>query len=1227
MTNTTHRPAHIRRIGLAALCVVLAYIGFASAAKTAGAATPIIVNNGSVADRSNQKAWLSSTVVGGETNNNSNRVRVSLFIQHDIGRKVTGLRIDEDYNGTDSSNTAAFRAVTTQQPVTIGGYQYSRVDYVYNNSTSGLSSWSCSFLSQTFAQNRNIYLRAELDNGEQTASSVSDLRFHKANGCSNPVTGSFQPYTHSQNQSATSVAPGGSVNFSVSMYNAATASLSTQASGIRWRLRNSMTGAVTGTTESSTSFSVNFPDRGHYVVEGKPWGSPLLGGTTERNEWMYVGEVDVNAAPTANLNATRPVINGTTSINATGVSDPDSAHGGLIQDVMWDLDFNNTNGVDGFEVETLGTYNTSPSGAGLYSKTIDTTGMSPGWYPVRMKLRDNGAYSGADDSAGEPIFSDEFLVNTPPVANNDSSSHLESDETIGITLPTSDSDVFPAKSVDDDSNLDITIVDQPDNGSVSTPNGKDVVYDPDNDFSGYDTFTYQSDDGWGGVDTGQITVRVDPATDWEDVPNPAVDIDARGVSPEFSSPTEGSTFVKFECSLDYAAWYDCESGDEIGDLDDGLHHLSVRTHGGAGTVDPTPVETEWVIDATPSVTFTDTPTPDSGDASPSFEFDISLPGNSAPIDTRCKVEGPDQSGEFQPCASPFQLTDLNDGQYKVTVKATDQYGKTSSASYSWEIAVGGVHTWIVDNPPAFASSSDATFTFESTDPLNTFECNLDGGGWASCVSPVELLSLGDGEHTFEVRAVNPANVADSTPASWQFTVDTQAPTTTVNGTVPARTNQPIALTFSSNEDGSTFQCSIDGGDFEPCDTPYVSPILDDGTHTLEVAAVDRAGNVDPAPVSRTWVVDTVAPTTSIDSGPSEGSLVNTSAANFGFSSSETSTVQCKLDGQSWRDCDSNTAESYAGLADGQHSFQVRSTDLAGNVEAAPVGRSWTIDTKAPVVGIDDGPSGTVKSAAAKFKFSSSEPGVTFECKVDGGNYASCSSPHDVTGLADGSHTFSVRAVDAAGNSSEHPAARSWTVDTSATKPADPKPDPDPEPACTLKSSEAKCASPVLTAAMKKIGKKAGKNSSVAIGLDAGKTALSGASFSLNSKTTLRLSKKARGKKIGQLVMRRADGSSATTKLTVPRSTKPGARGRVTFTGAAGLKAVLKRGKAPSIKISAVPEDVTSISVGLKGKGLTVKSKGCATQKVVSSLADRDGNTARASAFVDPPCLLKKKGAR
>ena len=132
-------------------------------------------------------------------------------------------------------------------------------------------------------------------------------------------------------------------------------------------------------------------------------------------------------------------------------------------------------------------------------------------------------------------------------------------------------------------------------------------------------------------------------------------------------------------------------------------------------------------------------------------------------------------------------------------------------------------------------------------------------------------------------------------------------------------------------------------------------------------------------------------------------------------------------------------KTYPGLAVGPHTFQVRATDAAGNVDGSPASYSWTIqepaptpDTTAPETTISAQPPATTTETNASFAFAGTDNvtpagSLTFECKLDTGAYAACTSPKTYTGLAIGSHTFSVRAKDAAGNVDGSPASYTWTI--------------------------------------------------------------------------------------------------------------------------------------------------------------------------------------------------------
>ena len=98
--------------------------------------------------------------------------------------------------------------------------------------------------------------------------------------------------------------------------------------------------------------------------------------------------------------------------------------------------------------------------------------------------------------------------------------------------------------------------------------------------------------------------------------------------------------------------------------------------------------------------------------------------------------------------------------------------------------------------------------------------------------------------------------------------------------------------------------------------------------------------------------------------------------------------------------------------------------------------TYSCDTTPPDTSITANPTNPSNSSSASFSFTGTDDvtpagSLTFECKLDGGVFAACTSPKGYSGLSDGSHTFEVRAKDAALNLDPSPASYTWTVDTTA----------------------------------------------------------------------------------------------------------------------------------------------------------------------------------------------------
>ena len=240
----------------------------------------------------------------------------------------------------------------------------------------------------------------------------------------------------------------------------------------------------------------------------------------------------------------------------------------------------------------------------------------------------------------------------------------------------------------------------------------------------------------------------------------------------------------------------------------------------------------------------------------------------------------------------------------------------------------------------------------------------------------------------------------------------------------------------------TFECKLDNSAWSTCTSPktYTDEELSSGPHTFYVRAVDEAGNVDQSPATHNWTTaDTRAPNTSITEQPANPTLSTTATFRFSgsddYSATGALTYECRLDSTAPGDFVACTnPKTYLGVGSGSHTLDVRAVDQAGNRDPSPASYTWTVnpgDTTAPDTVIGQKPPTITTDTSATIHFTSTESGSTFECKLDLGNYGTCTTPKTYTGLTVGQHTFYVKAKDGANNVDLTPASYTWTVQAPA----------------------------------------------------------------------------------------------------------------------------------------------------------------------------------------------------
>jgi hypothetical protein len=307
-------------------------------------------------------------------------------------------------------------------------------------------------------------------------------------------------------------------------------------------------------------------------------------------------------------------------------------------------------------------------------------------------------------------------------------------------------------------------------------------------------------------------------------------------------------------------------------------------------------------------------------------------------------------------------------------------------------------------------------------------------------------ALPSGVYYWRVRAEDKVKKGGTWSPSWKFTIDAKAPTNTtikkfVNGGKKVTTAAKVSLAISAKDNIGVTAYHVSERKKKPAASDpdwvaivsaksysarvgYEPPDKRDGKKMIYVRFKDAAGNISETK-SGTIILHTSKPETTITHQPAK--LTNSTSANFGFVSDKRGArFLCSLDDGEYTACVLNSM-AYKDLAEGPHTFNVKGIDNVGNAEETPASYAWTIDTMPPDTAISTQPSLTSKSATASFGFLSTKVSSAFFCKLDDGAYGECVSPLTYSALAEGLHTFAVRAMDEAGNSDPTPASYAWTI--------------------------------------------------------------------------------------------------------------------------------------------------------------------------------------------------------
>ena len=400
--------------------------------------------------------------------------------------------------------------------------------------------------------------------------------------------------------------------------------------------------------------------------------------------------------------------------------------------------------------------------------------------------------------------------------------------------------------------------------------------------------------------------------------------------------------------------------------------------------------------------------------------------------------------------------ELSDGDYSLTVTATDAAGNISAASDALSITVDATAPGKPSIITTTSLTNDATPTIEGIAEAGSTVTLLVDGTITEVTATADVTGAFtitlpekvDGTYDLTFTARDGAGNTSSESSVFSLTVDTIAPSEPSITTTTSLTNDSTPAIEGVAEAGSTVTLFVDGETTgvtatadETTGAYTITPAeLSDGAYSLTVTATDAAGNTSSASSALSITVDTTAP---------EQPVI---ATNIATTTDSTPTIVISADAGTTVTLYSNGTVLGTGVAnslvtittpqldDGDYDITATATDSAGNISDSSTELSFSIDSTAPIKPLITTSTSLTNDSTPTIE-GIAEAGSTVEL-FNGDVSLGTTTADETTGaytitpaeLSDGDYALTVTATDEAGNTSAVSDALSITIDATLEKP-------------------------------------------------------------------------------------------------------------------------------------------------------------------------------------------------